>query len=79
MPRSRSVHDGARIDQVHDGKRHLSTRLDAENSLRGESLLSLVLQSVGEMPRKKFFDPIDRMIGDMFEDVGKIRFWVQAN
>ena len=61
------------------GKRHLSTVLDAVNSLGGESLLSLVLQSVCEIPRKKFFDPIDRMIGDMFEDVGQIRFWVQAN
>jgi hypothetical protein len=58
------------------GKRHLSTVLDAVNSLGAEPLLGLDLQSVCETPREEFFDPVDRMLSDVFQDVGEIRFWV---
>ena len=36
------------------------------------------LRSVGHVPRQEVFDPGDGMIGDVFEDVMEIEFWIQV-
>jgi hypothetical protein len=33
----------------------------------------------GEVPGKQFFDPVDRVVGDAFEDVTKITFVIDVS